>query len=69
MVLLGQVEPTVINLDEIQAKLARPEYAPVAQSLREIGINNAVDLFATFAGNKQQLQPGWPTPRSIATAT
>ena len=57
MVLLGQVEPTVINLDEIQAKLARPEYAPIAQSFAEIGMFNVVDLFATFAGNKQQLQP------------
>ena len=57
MVLLGQVEPTVINLDEIQAKLARPEYAPIAQSFAEIGMNNVIDLFSTFAGNAQQLQP------------
>ena len=56
-VLLGQVEPTVINLDEVQAKLDRPEYQPIAQSLREIGMNSVVDLFANFAGNKQQLQP------------
>ena len=57
MVLLGQVEPTVINLDEIQAKLRRPEYAPVAQSLAEVGMYSVVDLFATFAGNKPQLEP------------
>ena len=57
MVLLGQVEPTVINLDDIQAKLRRPEYAPVAQSLAEIGMYSVVDLFATFAGNKPQLEP------------
>lgn len=57
MVLLGQVEPTVINLDEMQAKLSRPEYAPIAQSLAEIGMYNVVDLFSTFAGNKQQLEP------------
>ncbi len=57
MVLLGQVEPTVINLDEIQAKLARPEYQPIARSLGEIGMYNVVDLFANFAGNRQQLQP------------
>jgi spermidine synthase len=57
MVLLGQVEPTVINLDEIQAKLSRPEYAPIARSFSEIGMNSVVDLFSTFAGNKQQLQP------------
>jgi len=57
MVLLGQVEPTVINLDEIQAKLSRPEYAPMARSFSEIGMNSVVDLFSTFAGNKPQLQP------------
>ena len=57
MVLLGQVEPTTINLDEIQARLGRPEYQPVAQSLSEIGMHSVVDLFATFAGNKPQLQP------------
>jgi len=57
MVLLGQVEPTVINLDEIQAKLSRPEYAPMARSFSEIGMNSVVDLFSTFAGNQPQLQP------------
>ena len=57
MVLLGQVEPTVINLDEIQQKLARPEYQPIAKSLSEVGMNSVVDLFSTFAGNRSQLQP------------
>lgn len=57
MVLLGQAEGTTINLDEIQAKLQRPEYAQVAQSLAEVGMYNVVDLFANFAGNKQQLAP------------
>ena len=57
MVLFGTVDPPKINLDEIQAKLQRPEYAPVAQSLGEIGMYSVVDLFSTFAGNKQQLQP------------
>ncbi|HXG54948.1 MAG TPA: fused MFS/spermidine synthase [Vicinamibacterales bacterium] len=57
MVLLGQVEPTVINLDEMQVKLAQPEYAAVSKSFAEIGMNSVIDLFATFAGNKPQLQP------------
>ena len=35
---MGQVEPTKIDVDELQAKLDSPEYAQVAQSLREIGI-------------------------------
>ena len=57
LVLLGQVEDTKIDVDAIQAKLQRPEYAPMAQSLREIGMNSAVDLFATFAGRAKDLQP------------
>ena len=57
LVLLGQVEDTKIDVDAIQAKLQRPEYAPMAQSLREIGMNSAVDLFATFAGRASDLQP------------
>jgi spermidine synthase len=52
LVLLGQVEETKIDVDAMQAKLDRPEMAPVAQSLREVGFSNAVELFATFAGQK-----------------
>jgi spermidine synthase len=57
LVLLGQVEPTTIDVDAIQAKLDRPEYAPVKQSLREIGMMSAVDLFSTYAGRKSDLEP------------
>ncbi|HTM24495.1 MAG TPA: fused MFS/spermidine synthase [Vicinamibacterales bacterium] len=64
LVLLGQVEDTKIDVDAIQAKLQRPEYAPVAQSLREIGMNSAVDLFSTFAGRASDLQP-WLADASI----
>ncbi|MFZ0821168.1 MAG: fused MFS/spermidine synthase [Candidatus Acidiferrales bacterium] len=52
MVFLGQAEPLKINIDEIEQRLARPDYAPVAQSLREIGIGSVLDLFATYAGQK-----------------
>jgi spermidine synthase len=57
LVLLGQVEPTKIDVDAIQAKLDRPEYAPLKQSLREIGMTSAVDLFSTYAGRKADLEP------------
>jgi spermidine synthase len=57
LVLLGQVEDTKIDVDAIQAKLERPEYAPMRQSLREIGMNSAVDLFSTFAGRASDLKP------------
>jgi spermidine synthase len=56
VVLFGQVEPTTINLDAIDARLKKPEYAKVAQSLREIGFNSAVDLFSTYAGNASDLK-------------
>ena len=56
LVLLGQVEDTQIKVDEIQAKLDRPEYAVMRQSLRDIGMNSAVDLFSTFAGRARDLQ-------------
>lgn len=54
-VLLGQVGPTRINLDEIDARLRRPEYVAVAQSLREIGVTSAVDLFSSYAARASDL--------------
>jgi spermidine synthase len=57
LVLLGQVDGTTINLDEIDARLQRPEYEPVRRSLSEIGMESAVDLFATYAGSASDLQP------------
>ena len=64
LVLFGQVEPTTIDLDAIDARLKRPEYAKVAQSLREIGFKSVVDLFSTYAGNASDLQP-WLKDASI----
>jgi spermidine synthase len=56
VVLVGQVGPLKVNLDSIEARLARPEYATVRQSLRDIGFNSGVDLFATFAGRASDLK-------------
>jgi spermidine synthase len=64
LVLLGQVENTRIDVDAIQARLQRPEYAPVVQSLNEIGMHSAVDLFSTFAGRANDLAP-WLADASI----
>ena len=63
-VLFGQVEPTVINVDEVQRRLERPDYQLVMQSLREVGFGKiktvitgvavvpeeGIDLLATYAG-------------------
>jgi spermidine synthase len=57
LVLVGQVEPTKIDIDEMNARLRRPEYQEMAQSLREIGFNSATDLFSTFAGQLSDLKP------------
>lgn len=57
LVLLGQAGPLRINVDEVEARLQRPDYAPVLASLREIGINSAVDLFSNFADSAADLAP------------
>jgi len=57
VVLFGQVEPTTIDVDKIQARLDSPEFARMAQSLREIGIYSARDLMATYAGSAKDLEP------------
>jgi spermidine synthase len=55
-VLLGQVEPTHFDVDEMQARLNRPEYSAVKASLHEIGINSAIELFANYAGRAADMR-------------
>jgi spermidine synthase len=57
VVLVGQLQPAPINIDTIAQRLQRPEYAPVRKSLKEIGFDSEVQLFATFAGNRTQMRP------------
>jgi spermidine synthase len=57
LVLVGSADPIRIDVDGIQRKLEQPEYAVLARSLREIGMGSAVDLFATYAGNRTELEP------------
>jgi spermidine synthase len=56
VVLVGQAGKLRINLDDIQDRLDRPEYKPVADSLREVGYNSAIDLLATFAVQSSDLR-------------
>ncbi len=58
LVLLGQKDPGPIDLDRIEARLARPEYEPIVRSLSEIGFYSLEDLFGTYAGRGPELQ-GW----------
>jgi spermidine synthase len=64
LVVMGTVEPLQINVDEMEAKLKRPEYAPVAKSLSEIGMYSAIDLFSTYAGRGPDLT-GWTRDAAI----
>jgi spermidine synthase len=57
LVLVGQADGTRVDLDELDARLQRPEYAAVARSLSEIGMESVVDLFATYAGSADDLTP------------
>jgi spermidine synthase len=57
VVLLGQVEETVIDLDAIDEKLSSPDYARVTQSLAEVGFDSAADLMVTFAVKKPEIDP------------
>jgi spermidine synthase len=56
VVLVGQTGKLKINVDDIQQRLDRPEYKPVADSLREVGYNSAIDLLATFAVQSSDLR-------------
>jgi spermidine synthase len=58
IVLVGQAEPTRIDVDKLEARLNSAGYEPMARSLSEIGLYSAVDLLATFAGEGTDLQ-GW----------
>ena len=56
MVLLGQVEPLRIDLDDMEQRIGyRGGNSKMAQSLAEIGMNSPVDLFATYAGRRSDL--------------
>jgi len=55
MVFMGHLEKPAINLDEIRTRMQRPDYAPVAQSLFEIGVTSINDLLSTYAGQNADL--------------
>jgi spermidine synthase len=57
VVLLAQESPGPIDLDGIDAKLARPEFDPVRRSLAEVGFYSAAQLMATFAAKRPEIDP------------
>ena len=65
-VLFGQVEPTHIDLEALQARLDRDDHARVRESLKEAGFPSAISLLATYAGKATDLQ-GWMRDAQINT--
>jgi len=57
LMLLGEADPIQINVDKLQDRLDRPDYAGVAQSLRDVGLNSAVEILETYAGRASDLKP------------
>ncbi len=77
-ILFGQVEPTVIDVDELQRRLDRPDHELVKQSLRDVGFGEVklartgeaavreegIDLLSTYVGQAPFLK-GWSRDAQI----
>ncbi|MGE0594664.1 MAG: fused MFS/spermidine synthase [Vicinamibacterales bacterium] len=66
LVLFGQRDPGPIDVDAVQARLDDPANSAIAQSLREIGIYSAIDLFGTYAGQSTDMA-AWLSDAQINT--
>jgi spermidine synthase len=58
LVLLSQAEPMHLNIDALEDRWDRPDYARVAQSMDAVNFHNATDVLATYAGQASDLK-GW----------
>ena len=57
LVLIGQLDATPINVDELQQRLDQPKYSKVLASLAEVEVKSASDLLGTYAGRAADLAP------------
>jgi spermidine synthase len=55
MVFMGHLDNPKIDIDAAQSRLNSPAFAPVLESLREIGAGSALDLFSTYIGQRDDL--------------
>ena len=55
-VLLGQVGPLKIDMNQLVERLNRPEYAPVATSLNDVLFHTVPELFGTYAGQASDMR-------------
>ena len=64
LVLLGQAQPKPIDIDRVQARLRDPANAAIANSLGEVGIHSAIELFGNYAGHSTDMR-GWLKDASL----
>ncbi|MFL5244177.1 MAG: fused MFS/spermidine synthase [Gemmataceae bacterium] len=57
IVLLGQLEATRIDVDDLQERLKRPDHQALVKALKDVGFESTVGLFATYAGQARDLAP------------
>jgi spermidine synthase len=57
LVLLGQVGPLEVDVENLQRRLSRADHAMALRSLRDVGIRSAFGLLATYAGQARDLKP------------
>jgi spermidine synthase len=50
MVFMGQAEPLTVHLDHVNERFSRADFAPVRESLHDIGVDSPVALLSTYAG-------------------
>jgi spermidine synthase len=55
LVLIGRPDGGAMNVDDLQHRLDRGDYAAVSQALAEVGFRSAVDVLATYAGRARDL--------------
>jgi len=55
VVLAGQLSPSSIDVDAMQARLDKPDHARISESLREVGFSSSVALMSTYAGQSPDL--------------
>jgi spermidine synthase len=55
VVLAGQLGPSSIDVDAMQARLDKPDHARISESLREVGFSSSVALMSTYAGQAPDL--------------
>jgi spermidine synthase len=57
IVLLGQIDPLKLDVDALQDRWSRPDYARVTHSMGAVNFHDATDVLATYAGRASDLKP------------